>query len=207
MTLRSAGAIGAARKTIDVRLEKAGFPPPANAITLNEDVSIPGLDPRLETPQGAERIVEGILRNATDVYTPGWDQAVRLGAIGSPSDYRIVVVDGNCEFGDGAGYGILLVRGELTVYGSFSWNGLILVIGQGVVRSLGTPTAWISGALFLTRTHAADRALDNPLGTLLDQRGLVTLDLPSDLCPWNGALPKWNAPTSASLYSDLLREY
>jgi hypothetical protein len=180
LTLRSEGALGAARKTIDVRLERSGFPPPVNAITLNEEVAIPDLDPRLETPEGMERIVEGILRNATDVYSSGWDQAVHLGAVGSASDYRVVVVDGDCEFGDAAGYGILLVRGELTVYGSFSWNGLILILGQGVVRSLGTPTAWISGALFLTRTRAADRSLDNPLGTLLDERGPVTLDLPSD---------------------------
>lgn len=181
LTLRSAGTIGAARKTIEVRLEKSGFPSLADAITLNnDDVSIPGLDPRLETPQGVERIVEGILRNATDVFTPDWGQAVRLGAVGSPSDYRVVAVNGNCEFGDAAGYGVLLVRGELTVYGNFSWNGLILVIGQGVMRSSDTPTAWISGGLLLTRTRAEDRTPDNPLGTLLDQRGTATLDLSGD---------------------------
>jgi hypothetical protein len=189
LTLRSAGSLGTARKTIEVRLSKSGFPPLANAITLNENISIPGLDTQLETPHGVERIVEGIFRNATDVYTPALGEVVSLGAVGSPRDYRVVVVNGDCEIGNGAGYGILLVRGELTGFGSFSWNGLVLVIGQGVIRAAGTPAAWISGALFLTHTRAADRTLANPLGTLLDQRGVVTLDFPSEslAVEWNAA--------------------
>jgi hypothetical protein len=180
LTLRSAAAIGTSRKMIDVRLEKSGFPKLADAITLNEDVSGPGLHPRLETPENVERLVDGILRNATDIYTPSWNEAVRLGVVGSPSDYRIVVIDGDCEFGNAAGYGILLVRGELTVYGSSSWNGLILVIGQGVMRASEMPAVWISGGLFLNRTRTEERSSDNPLGALLNEHGAVTLDVPSE---------------------------
>ena len=183
LTLRSAGMLGTGSKTIEVRLQKSGFPRPADAITLNEDVPLPdGVDPQLGTPLGLERIVRGISRNATDVYTPAWGEVVSLGSIGSPADYRVVVVDGDCEFGNASGRGILLVRGELTVYGSFSWNGLILVIGQGVLRSSGmptAPTAWMSGGVFLARTRAADRSSANPLGTILERRGAVTLDLPA----------------------------
>jgi hypothetical protein len=189
LMLRSAGSLGTARKTIEVRLSKAGFPTLAQAITLNEDVPIPGLDKQLENPRGVERIVEGILRNATDIYTPGIGEAIGLRAVGSPKDYRVVVINGDCEIGNGAGYGILLVRGELTVLGSFSWNGLVLVIGQGVMRASGIPAASISGALFLTRTRAAERTPANPLGTLLDRRGAVTLDFPSKslTAEWNVA--------------------
>ena len=43
---------------------------------------------------------------------------VSLGPIGSPSDYRIVVVNGDCEFESATGYGILLVRGDLELNGT-----------------------------------------------------------------------------------------
>jgi hypothetical protein len=180
LTLRSVGTIGVARKTIEVRLKKTGFPWVPDAITLNEDVPLPeGVDGRLASTLGLERIVEGIVRNATDLYNPAWAEAVQLGTIGSATDYRILVVDGNCEFGNGIGYGTLLVRGDLTFSGPFSWHGLVLVIGQGVVRSTDAASGSISGALFLARTRDTDRSSQDPLGSLLDRRGYVTLTLPS----------------------------
>jgi hypothetical protein len=180
--LRSVGTTGRARKTIEVRLRRSGFPRLPDAVLLNEDVPLPaGMDSRLETPEGLERIVEGIVRNATDIYSPPSGTIVRLGAVGSAADYRIVVVDGDCEFGDAAGYGILLVRGELELTGTASWNGLILVIGQGVMRAPATTAAWISGAVFVTRTRETDRTALNPLGSLLDRRGAVTFDIPTGM--------------------------
>ena len=176
--LRSVGTTGRARKTIEVRLRRSGFPRLPDAVTLNEDVPLPpGVDSRLETPDGLERIVAGIVRNATDVYSPPVGTAFPLSAIGSAADYRVVVVEGDCEFGDAAGYGILLVRGELALTGTASWNGLVLVIGQGVLRAPATTTAWISGAVFVTRTRENDRTALNPLGTLLGRRGPVTFDV------------------------------
>jgi hypothetical protein len=169
LTLQSTATIGFARKTIEARLMKSGFPTPQNAITLSEGAPNDGVDLRLKTPVGAERFVEGIRRNATDTF-----ESASLGAvgssIGSSAEYRVVVVNGNCEFGGAAGYGILLVRGELTLRGNFTWNGLILVIGQGTMRFSGSTTGWISGAVFLSRTKNVD-------GTLLGQLGTPTLDL------------------------------
>jgi hypothetical protein len=98
--------------------------------------------------------------------------------VGSPSDYRVVVIDGDSVFGNASGYGLLLVRGNLQLYGTFSWNGLVLVIGQGVMRAEEGTTGAISGAVFLTRTRLDDRSSANPLGTLLSQRGPVTFALP-----------------------------
>ena len=182
LTLKSVGTIGESRKTIEVLLRRSGFPSPAAAITLNEELPLENgnVDPQLATPAGVERLVEGIARNATDVYSPSWDSTANLGPIGSAQDYRVVVVHGNCTFGNADGHGILLVRGDLIVTGNFSWNGLILVLGQGVFRSLGDTSGWISGAVVLTRTRENDRSSSNPLGTLRDQRGEVTLALPAD---------------------------
>ena len=53
------------------------------------------------------------------------------------------------------------------------------MIGQGVLRASATTVAWVSGAVFLTRTRANDRTSSNPLGTLLKNRGLVTFDIPA----------------------------
>jgi hypothetical protein len=181
MTLRSVGVLRNARRTIETRVRKSGFPALPDAVTLDADIPLPeGMDPRLESTEALEGIVRGIARNATDVFRPGWDEAMPLASVGSPADYRVVVVDGDCEFGNGAGYGILLVRGNLTVHGSFTWNGLVLVIGQGVVGASGKPAGWISGAVFLARTRDTDRSNENPLGTLLGRRGEVTLDLPPE---------------------------
>jgi len=182
LTLRSAGSIGPARRTIEVRLKRSGFPALPDAVTLNENEEVPfpvGRDAQLEAPEDLEGIVEGIARHATDVHNPGVGASVSLGPIGSPTDYRIVVVNGDCEFESATGYGILLVRGDLALNGTVSWNGLILVIGQGVLRASTTTVAWVSGAVFLTRTRANDRTSSAPLGTLLKNRGLVTFDIPA----------------------------
>jgi hypothetical protein len=180
LTIRSVGVIGSASKNIEVRLKKTGFPATHDAITLDEDVPLPpDLDPRLATTVGLERIVEGIMKNATDVFRPRFGEAAMPGSIGSADDYRVVVVDGDCEFVNATGRGVLLVRGELTLRGAFAWQGIVLVVGQGVVRSADVITGSISGALFLARTRDNDRSDANPLGTLRDTRGNVTLTLPA----------------------------
>jgi hypothetical protein len=98
LTLRSEGAIGAARKTIEVRLKKSGFPWLPQAITLNEDTPLPaGFDTRLETPAGLEVIVERIARHATDIHRPGFGEIVNIGSVGSPSDYQVIVIDGDAD--------------------------------------------------------------------------------------------------------------
>jgi hypothetical protein len=176
LTLQSTGVIGTARKTIEVRLDKSGFPSPPAAVTLSEGASDDGVDARLKTPAGAERFIEGILLHATDRFDAAWDEVIVLGPVGSPVDYRVVVVNGDCEFGGAGGYGLLLVRGDLTVRGNFTWNGLILVIGQGTMRAAGPTTGWITGGVFLSRTRDVDRSAVNSLGTLLPYLGATVLD-------------------------------
>lgn len=177
LMLRSVATVKNARKTIDVRLRKTGFPWVPDAITLDEGPLAEGLDPRLLSPGGLEQIVQGILRNATDVFVPGWGEVTGLGIIGSAEDYRTVAVEGDCELVNVTGYGLLLVRGDLTVSGTLFWNGLILVIGQGVMRASEGATGGISGAVFLARTRQADRSAENLLGTVLETRGPVTFAL------------------------------
>src|SRR5207249_2533870 len=101
---------------IEVTVKRGGFP--------ENDA-----DPRLRAVPGLESFVSSISKNATDVLT-----SATIGDFGNTANYRVAVVDGNLSLGPGTGYGLLLVRGELNVVGNMTWNGLILVIGQGVLR-------------------------------------------------------------------------
>ena len=69
---------------------------------------------------------------------------------------------------------MLVVRGNLTIRGSFSWTGLILVIGQGMVRWASDASGQVAGAVFIARTRENDRSSVNVLGTPRTTRGPVT---------------------------------
>jgi len=146
-------------------------PPPADVGLIDT-----ALDRRLRTPEGMERIVESIVAIATDLRSPGWNGTAVLGDMGSSSDYRVVVVNGDCELDTGVGYGLLLVRGNLRTRGSFHWNGLIVVIGQGTIGWAGAGIGVISGGVLVARTRADDRSPTNELGTILPSRGEVDVD-------------------------------
>ena len=141
VTLISIGQVGSARKTVEATIRKGRFP--------ENDA-----DPRLHNVAGLEGLVTSIARNATDVYT-----GTVLTGIGGPADYRVVVANGNLDLGPGTGYGVLLVRGELNTMSGLTWNGLIVVIGQGVVHWNAGPPPTINGGLFIARTQASNGSL------------------------------------------------
>ena len=189
LTLLSFGRIGSARKVIEVTIKKTSFPPLPAALTLDGPVAVfnpfnpapdttnmdTDMDPMLKTVDGLERIAASITANASDVYNPAFGSAEAIRDYGGPGDYRIAVVNGDVELGPGAGYGMLIVRGNTTVAGNFTWNGLILVLGQGVLhwnQGFGS----IDGGLFIARTRGNDRNMTNLLGTPLASRGAITAD-------------------------------
>ena len=122
-----------------------------------------------------EDIVSSISNNATDIYTPGFGNSTSIGNIGSSTDYRVVIVNGDATFGPGTGYGILLVRGVLTFSGNFSWNGLVLAIGQGEIHWNGGGNGQIQGGMFLAKTRDT-ATVSEPLGPLRATRGDVIVD-------------------------------
>ena len=162
LKLLSFGQIGTTRKVIDVVVKKGSFP------------SLPGTDiqtdPRLTTVIGLEGLVRSIAKNASDVYNPPNGTSQAITNYGSTTNYRVAVINGDVTLGPGAGYGILLARGMVTVAGSFTWNGLILVIGKGILTWSEDATGLIQGGLFLAQTLAPD-------GSRLASLGAVTADL------------------------------
>ena len=141
LTLVSTGQVGTARKTIEVTIQKGSFPRTDS-------------DPRLQTVTGLESLANSITKNATDVYERG-----TLINVGSPVNYRVVVVNGNLDLGSGTGYGMLLVRGDLHIIGNVTWNGLIVVLGRGVMETDSGTAAIVNGGLFIARTQAPDGSL------------------------------------------------
>jgi hypothetical protein len=123
----------------------------------------------LKTVSGLESLVGGITANASDVYSPAYGIPQVIGNYGDPSKYKVAVVNGDVNLGPGNGYGILLARGNVIVTGNFSWNGLILIIGQGVLHWNALGNGTVNGGIFIARTRALD-------GTLLNSRGDITAD-------------------------------
>lgn len=119
LTLVSIGKVGNAQKVMEVTIRQAGF-----AFD----------DPALRTAAGLEKVMTRITASATDIYNPPPGIPETIGNYGSPGNYRIAVVNGDVNLGWGTGYGILVARGNVNVEGSFTWNGLILVIGQGTLH-------------------------------------------------------------------------
>ena len=73
--------------------------------------------------------------------------------LGSPSLPTVVVVTGNYTAPPGDYGGTLLVRGNLTTHGNFSYTGQILVVGNGWVRRNGGGSGSICGGVLTANTN------------------------------------------------------
>ena len=73
--------------------------------------------------------------------------------LGSPSLPKIVVVTGNFTGPPGNYGGTLVVQGNLTTNGNFSYTGQILVVGNGWVRRNGGGSGSICGGVLAANTN------------------------------------------------------
>jgi hypothetical protein len=162
LRLLSIGQIGSTRKTIEAVVQKGKFP------------ALPGADiqtdQRLTTVTGLENLVASITKNANDVFKPANGGTQTIMNYGNSMSYRVAVINGDVTLGPGTGYGILLARGAVTVAGNFTWNGLILIIGKGILTWNSGTTGLVHGGVFVAQTLAPD-------GTRLASLGQVTPDL------------------------------
>jgi hypothetical protein len=76
--------------------------------------------------------------------------------------------------GSNSGSGILVVTGALNITGQSGFNGLILVIGQGVLTEQGSGSGQFNGSVFLAKTNSSTP----PYSQLAS--------LASPLIAWNG---------------------
>jgi hypothetical protein len=102
----------------------------------------------MSSPTGLQALLDQIKSAAGTNYTNNGT----LGSLGTLNDPAIDYVDGDLVLnGSQTGYGILVVTGKLTMSGNFSWNGLVLVIGDGEVAFTGGGNGQINGQLIVAK--------------------------------------------------------
>jgi hypothetical protein len=131
-------------------------------------VGFGGLAANLQTPQSLNQIAQTITQNADAVLTGPVDQNSLPPAMSNVNPMTIAV-QGNFTLSGGfTGYGLLLVTGTFTYDSYSSWDGIILVVGQGIVNGQsGAPPygeSIISGAMLVAQTLNPDGTLRATLG-------------------------------------------
>jgi hypothetical protein len=117
------------------------------------------------TPSGLDAVVQDITSGADAVISgPATPSSFPSGmSAGHP---MTIVVNGDLDLNGwhNSGYGLLLVTGTLKYDPDASWQGVVLVIGQGSFVSTMGGNAGINGALFIAKTRDASGNLLGSLG-------------------------------------------
>jgi len=152
----------------------------------NPDVQyLTGYPVNLESPSQLDAIVQTITQNA-DVVLPSGPVNYPLPTVSGPAlnslgmsatNPMTVVINGNLDVTNwtGTGYGTLVVIGNFTYDPAATWNGIVLVIGQGQINNIDHGQyQQMNGAVFVAKTR-------DPGGNLLGGKiggGSVTFDPP-----------------------------
>jgi len=104
----------------------------------------------LTTVDGLTKFANMIATAAGPNVYPNGTVPTNLGTPGSPV---VNVVNGDLSI-TGSGAGVLLVTGKLTMSGNFSWDGLILAIGEGAILKDGGGSATLNGSMFAANLYS-----------------------------------------------------
>ena len=108
------------------------------------------------SPVELDNMVAALSNVADTTYTCGIGAPCSpSGAVGTPANPQITYVNGDFNFGNGSGAGILIVTGTLSFTGNATFNGLILVIGQGSISESGGGNGGFNGSVFIAKTHSS----------------------------------------------------
>jgi hypothetical protein len=147
-----------------------GFTPSIPSVFYVGPPGPPALAANMQSVVQINNLVAGISQLA-DVRINGpvtqSDSNNLMPAAMGPTNPMTVVVNGDFTENswNGTGYGILLVTGNFTYDQNSTWNGIILVIGQGnfIVHDSSGRNGRINGAVFVANTVDAS---GNPLASL-----------------------------------------
>jgi len=106
------------------------------------------------------------VEKAADTVAPGGTSAISV-YVGAPGDTQVVVVKGDFHLNDD-GAGILVVTGELRFNGIINYDGIIYVIGTGVMIRQGSGNGTIKGGIMVANTVGPDGIMytaDDTLGS------------------------------------------
>jgi Tfp pilus assembly protein PilX len=114
-----------------------------------------------------DSLVSTIQQSATQVVAGPSGCLANWGTAASPT---VTVITGQqngnltCS-GNHTGYGLLVVTGTLNFGGDIGWNGVVLVIGQGVISNNGGGHNSYNGAVLVAKTRDASGKLLATLGS------------------------------------------
>ena len=111
-------------------------------------------DPNWLTPSGLDAVVQDITNNADAVITgPATPGSFPSGM--SATHPMTIVVNGDLDMNGwrNTGYGLLVVTGTLHYDPDATWEGVVLVIGQGNFISTRGGDGQIDGAVFIAKTR------------------------------------------------------
>jgi hypothetical protein len=134
--------------------------PPAPATPSVGPVSLPT---DLQTPSQLDALVQLITQNA-DVVINGSASRNDMPTTMSPTNPMTMVVNGDLDLTSwhNTGYGLLLVTGKLNYDPDASWQGVVLVIGQGVFTASKMGNGRFDGSMIVAKTRdAAGNLLPN----------------------------------------------
>jgi Tfp pilus assembly protein PilX len=130
--------------------------------TPSPSVAQVAIPTNLQTVQSLNQLVQYITQNADAVIQGPANTANLPSAMSSTNPMTVVITgdptqphQGDFTLSGGfTGYGLLLVTGTLTYTSDSSWNGIILVIGQGAFTASSNQTGGtISGAVLVAQTR------------------------------------------------------
>jgi hypothetical protein len=108
------------------------------------------------SPSQLDNMVTALANVADATYSCGIGAPCSpSGNVGTPANPQITFVNGDFNYGHGAGAGILIVTGNLSFSGNATFNGLILVVGQGTMSESGGGNGGFNGSVFLAKTHSS----------------------------------------------------
>jgi hypothetical protein len=79
---------------------------------------------------------------------------VPTGGMGTDANPLITYVNGDFDMGSSFGAGILIVTGTLKFTGNAGFDGLVLVVGQGIIQENGGGNGQFNGQVFLADTNS-----------------------------------------------------
>jgi len=147
-----------------------GGPPPVPSSSPDSIMDVSSsMQANWLTPSGLDMIAQNITRNADVVINAdasGNDITTRAPTM-SPANPLTIVVNGDLDLNawHQTGYGLLLVTGTLKYDPDASWDGIVLIIGQGSFVSTKSGSGQINGAVFIAKTRDSSGILLSTLGS------------------------------------------
>lgn len=132
-------------------------PPPPGYTATTPSVANVTLRQSWQTPATLDAAMQDVEKSA-DVVINGSATGTDISHLAptmSAANPMTIVVNGDLSLNGWhhAGFGLLLVTGTLTYDPDASWNGIVLVVGQGVFISANSGYGGLNGAVFVATTR------------------------------------------------------